>query len=75
MASKIDTTVEITDDDPGRYHIPGVHNGQQTLCGWVDTSGAVDHNCIDHQCNCGSCIKAWMDIKAMKFSQYYFESK
>jgi hypothetical protein len=65
-------TQEIANDQPGVYHIPGVHNGQQTLCGWVDASGSTEHRASDHPCNCSPCIDAYRKIKALTFPSGYF---
>lgn len=68
-------TTEIVSEQPGVYHIPGVHNMQQTLCGYVDCAGAEDHNAAAHPCNCGSCIDALNAIKALRFPKHYFEDQ
>lgn len=64
-------TVHVPDDAPGVYHIPGVHNTQVTLCGFVDVmNDSVDAE--EHPCNCPACIAAFKKIKSMKFPRYYF---
>lgn len=70
--ARVTTTTEITSEQPGVYHIPGVHNMQQTLCGYVDCAGAEDHDAADHPCNCVSCIDALAAIKALRFPKGYF---
>jgi hypothetical protein len=70
--ARVNTTVEVTGEERGVYHIPGVHNMQQTLCGYVDCSGVEDHDAEDHPCNCRGCIDALRDIKAMRFPKHYF---
>jgi len=65
------TQTVTVDDTPGVYHIPGVHNMQVTLCGFVDTT----NNSVDaakHPCNCVACISAFKKIKALRFPRYYF---
>lgn len=66
-------TVEV-DDEPGVYHIPGVHNMQMTLCGFVDCSNQKDHDADTHPCNCIKCIDALRKIKALRFCKNYFEA-
>jgi len=67
-------TVEIQSEEPGVYHIPGQGNMQQTLCGWVDAFGQVDHSALDHPCNCRNCIDMLNKIKALRFPKHYFET-
>lgn len=67
------TTLYNLETDDGNYHILGVHNGQATLCGFVD----IEHTChdyADHPCNCADCIEALKKIKSMRFPKGYFES-
>lgn len=64
--------MEILGEEPGVYHIPGVHNTQQTLCGYVDAAGAVEHFAEEHPCNCGACKDAYKKIKALRFPKGYF---
>lgn len=54
------------------YHIPGIHNMQQTLCGWVDVP-YEQHHYSEHPVNCRQCIDAYKEIKALKFPKCYFE--
>jgi hypothetical protein len=70
---RVDTTIEITSQERGVYHIPGVHNTQQTLCGYVDCYGDKRHDAAEHPCNCQHCIDALNKIKAMRFPKHYFE--
>lgn len=72
--SRVNNTVEVTSEERGVYHIPGVHNMQQTLCGYVDCFGVERHDAKDHPCNCRGCIDALNDIKAMRFPKHYFTS-
>lgn len=72
---KYDYTVLIPNEDPDVYHIPGVHNTQMTLCGWVDASSQECCNYVDHPVNCKSCVDAYKQIKAMKFPKDYFKAE
>lgn len=65
-------TVEVTSEQPGMYHIPGQHNMQQTLCGYVDCFGAEDRDAERFPCNCIACIDALKKIKALRFPSHYF---
>ncbi|MDR9836860.1 MULTISPECIES: hypothetical protein [Herbaspirillum] len=65
------STVEVQ-DEPGVYHIPGVHNLQNTLCGFVDVSWSADRDAEEFPCNCEKCIDALAKIKALRFPKYYF---
>jgi hypothetical protein len=69
---KTNTTVEVASELPGIYHIPGQHNMQQTLCGYVDCAGAEDRDAEEYPCNCGACIGALKSIKALRFPSHYF---
>jgi len=60
-----------TDEEPGKYCIPGVHNSQITLCGFVDV-GYTAHEAEDHPCNCEDCIAALKAIRRLRFSRGYF---
>jgi hypothetical protein len=73
VMARVGKTTEITSEQPGVYHIPGVHNMQQTLCGYIDCGGQVDHDAADHPCNCKSCFDALNAIKALRFSKDYFD--
>lgn len=64
------STIEV-EDEPGVYHIPGVHNMQNTLCGFVDTM-CETRDAEEFPCNCQSCIEALAKIKALRFPKYYF---
>lgn len=64
-------TIEITSQEVGVYHIPG-HDPHQTLCGYVDCSGSVEHIYKDAPCNCSQCIEALRAIKALRFPKKYF---
>ncbi len=66
-------TVE-TEDTPGEYHIPGVHNMQITLCGFVDVDYET-HDYNEHPCNCFECEKALKKIKALRFPKGYFDNQ
>lgn len=70
--AKTTTTIEVTGEDPGVYHIPGQHNMQQTLCGFVDCSFTESHDAEDHPCNCKDCISALKKIQALRFPAGYF---
>ena len=63
-------TVEV-EEDIGVYHIRGVHNMQNTLCGFVDVSNNLK-DAQEYPCNCHSCISALRDIKALRFPKGYF---
>lgn len=69
------TTIEVTDGPGGQtcgeYHIPGVHNMQATLCGFVDVS-TRKHDSDTHPVNCLECISALKKIRALKFPKNYF---
>ena len=65
-------TVE-PEDTPGVYHIPGVHNMQITLCGFVDVDHDF-HDYEDHPCNCAVCEQALKKIKALRFPKGYFSA-
>ena len=70
---KVTDTIEIEGEEHGVYHIPGVHNMQQTLCGFVDASGYRIHNSEHNPCNCRKCIEALTKIKSMRFPKDYFK--
>ena len=70
---KVSDTIEIVSEAPGVYHIPGVHNTQQTICGYVDCAGVETHDATDHPCNCEPCIEAVEKIKSLRFKKGYFE--
>ena len=68
----IQSTILITNCDDARFHIPGAHNMQQTLCGYVD-AGYQQRFYKDSPVNCTACIDALKKIRAMKFPQKYFK--
>jgi len=65
-------TVEVTSELPGTYHVPGQHNMQQTLFGYVDCAGAEDRDAEEYPCNCTACVDALNTIKALRFPAHYF---
>lgn len=65
-------TIEVKEPgQEGVYHIPGVHNMQNTLCGWVDVTD-TEFDFKDHPCNCLECITALKKIKGLRFPKGYF---
>lgn len=65
------TTIEVG-EDKGVHHIPGVHNMQITLCGFVDVGTYTEHDYINYPCNCCGCQTALRKIQALKFPEFYF---
>lgn len=57
-------------DDKSR-HIPGVHNMQTTLCGYVDVIYR-EVSAVEYPCDCKQCIDALKRIKALRFPKGYF---
>jgi hypothetical protein len=68
-------TVHVPVEQPGVYHIPGVHNCQLTLCGFVDIARAEEAPAREHPCNCGTCIDALKRIQEMRFPKGYFATQ
>jgi hypothetical protein len=67
---KITETIQCS-EQTGIFHIPGVHNSQTTLCGFVD----VPHDALDatrFKMNCKSCRQALLRIQALSFPRGYF---
>ena len=73
MAVKTTETVETPTETPGVFHIPGVHNMQNTLCGFVDVINQ-SHDYRDHPVNCRACIDALKAIQALRFPGGYFDA-
>lgn len=69
---KVTQTIRITQEGDDAWHIPGVHNTQQTLCGYVDCMyEASDFE--SNPVNCYACIDALKKIKALRFPKGYFK--
>jgi pyrrolidone-carboxylate peptidase len=71
MVGKIESQTYETSERPGRYCIPGVHNSQLTLCGFVDVPYTA-HEATDHPCNCVDCMDALTAIRRLRFARNYF---
>ena len=71
--SKVESQTYETAERPGVYCIPGVHNSQITLCGFVDVQ-YTEHEASDHPCNCEDCIDALQRIKRLRFCRGYFSN-
>lgn len=74
MVGKVESQTYETKEQPGVYCIPGVHNSQVTLCGFVDVPYTT-HEAADHPCNCVNCIDALRKIQRMRFTQGYFANE
>ena len=69
----ITDTIEVVGENgqEGTYHIPGVHNMQNTLCGFVDVM-TDEHDCEEHPCNCVACMDALNKIRKLRFPNNYW---
>jgi hypothetical protein len=68
---KVTKTYQVQGEGDDAWHIPGVHNSQLTLCGFVDVS-YEEADFTDHPCDCSGCIKALKKIQALRFPKGYF---
>jgi hypothetical protein len=69
----ITETIEVHEPNQNNiYHIPGVHNMQNTLCGFVDVV-TDEHDYEDHPCNCEPCIDALKKTRKLRFPKDYWE--
>lgn len=65
------STIKINVPGVDEYHIPGVHNMQVTLCGWIDVN-SKEFDYKKFPCNCFACKDALEKIRELRFPKGYF---